>query len=132
MSSIIIHQDILNFEKKYAGFSARQIIAIAISALLAIAFVFIGWFLLALPYRLIICVWAVFGLPVLASGIVPVLGMYLEEFLARCLSHAIRGSYIHLDDKSALGQSQLTKSYKKQIRKGQVECMGTTGKECIG
>lgn len=126
MASIKIHQDIFNFERKRAGFTAKQWVCIGIAVALAVlTAVFLGY-ALALPLSLAapaaLCL-AVF--PALA-GFMPLYHMPAEQFVNRLLILNKRGNSLSWQGEDAeFEKGEVTREYAKARKKEK-------GFECIG
>ncbi|WP_304857450.1 MULTISPECIES: PrgI family protein [Bacteria] len=94
MASITIHQDLFNYEKKYKGFTRRQIVGAACGLVVACGMTALLGYAVGLPIHIALAVGMCAASIPLACGFAPIWGMPAEEWLARMAALVKRGDAI--------------------------------------
>ena len=123
MASIKIHQDTYNFVRRRAGFTTRQIKALVVAGIIAVA---VGWVLmvpLGISYAIAPLIAALMAFPALIAGFMPVYGMPMEVFLARGLDE--RGTVLVAEQEELeLQKGDLSREHIKARKKRSAERRG--------
>ncbi len=138
MSSIRVHQDLFNYERRrLGGFTARQLAGTAVAAAcLAAAFAVVSYLLPVPPYMAVTIAMPA-ALPGLAAGWVPVAGMPATEAAGRWLDIEERGPVVvwageevpNLEDgpeARALAATNPAKTYRRKVSRRGRECSPET------
>lgn len=123
MSSMKIHQDLYNFERKRKGFTNRQIIGLASGIAAGAATAALLGYVLELPMVVVWCFVPCVGLIPAACGFFPILHMPAEEFFGRLLDMNDRGNALSWDgEKAEIKKGAITRAYRRKEKKRGFEC----------
>lgn len=127
MSSIKIHQDIFNFERKRKGFTNRQAISMGLAGLVAFGTATLLGYALELNYTIVASVALCMAVPIVIAGFMPIHNMPAEEYLSRLIYLNDRGSTLTWQSvEHPLVKGRLTKEY---VRKSKKKGFEVTGKD---
>lgn len=82
-SNIRIHQDIFKVERRKGGLTTRNILWLAIAAVVAVALTFLLWQQLRLPFELATTIAVLLAVIPICIGFVPIYGMPFEQAAAQ-------------------------------------------------
>jgi hypothetical protein len=125
MSSIKIHQDIFNFERKRKGFTPRQLASIVAGASIAIGMTALLGYAIGIPYQLASVLATVFAFPAIVAGFLPIFGLPADKFATCYFDMEARGNAISWKGEEIDNmKGETNRAFKKRANHRGFECYG--------
>lgn len=123
MSSVHIHQDLYNYERKRKGFTNRQILAIGAAVGVMAGMVALLSYVLELSTTLSIDIALFFAAIPIAIGFLPIAGMPFERFVDYLLAQQQRGAtFSNTLESPPEYKGARSKEYAKRTKNTGFEC----------
>jgi hypothetical protein len=118
MSSIKIHQDVFNFERKRKGFTTRQITSIAVAVGVMVGITWLLVMPLKFSFSTAITVAAIPTVIPLLCGFLPIYGMHIDVLAKRWWAIVKRGNVITYENQICeLEKGGLSRAEKKKAKR---------------
>lgn len=123
MASIKIHQDVYNFERKRAGFTTRQWVAIGVAVALAAGLGLLLLYALQLPFGIASPIVLMFAVIPAVVGFMPIHNNNAEDYILRKIELDRRGNALSWEGEDpCLEPGKVTKDYAKSKKQKGFEC----------